>query len=149
MAPVSFYPQNDYYRHHYAGRHHQLGGDVFAGTRYQRGYGLGALISGLFKSIVPMIGRNVVPLLKSGAKAIGKHAIKAGSNVIQDALKGQSLKSSLRKRAGEELGNLVGSAVKKVSSDKANTVNRRSANKTKSKKKKKPATSRRQRDIFD
>jgi hypothetical protein len=49
-----------------------------ASFRVQRGNGLGSFFRGLF--------RFVKPLLHSGAKALGKEALKTGSNIIKDVL---------------------------------------------------------------
>lgn len=70
---------------------------VFAGERYQRGHGLG----GLFR----IVARLAAPALKQvGRKAIrsvGKHALKAGTDVLSDVIKGRSLKQSVKARAKE------------------------------------------------
>jgi len=49
-----------------------------ASFRVQRGNGIGSFFRGLF--------RFVKPLLYSGAKAVGKEALKTGSNIITDML---------------------------------------------------------------
>jgi hypothetical protein len=46
---------------------------VFAGRRYQRGHGLGSIFGGLFKA--------AMPLLKKGAKTLGREALKTGLNI--------------------------------------------------------------------
>jgi hypothetical protein len=46
--------------------------------RVQRGNGIGSFFRGLF--------RFVKPLLYSGARAVGKEALKTGSNIITDTL---------------------------------------------------------------
>jgi hypothetical protein len=46
---------------------------VYVGTRYQRGHGLGSIFGSLFKS--------AVPLLKRGAKTLGREALKTGLNL--------------------------------------------------------------------
>ena len=50
----------------------------FQGTRYQRGAGLGSMFSGLLRA--------VAPLLKSGAKKIGKTLLKKGMNIASNFL---------------------------------------------------------------
>ena len=57
---------------------------VFRGARMQRGYGLGGMLKGLFKS--------AVPLLKQGGKVIGKNALQSGLNIAQNVMKGDNLK---------------------------------------------------------
>ena len=65
----------------------------------QKGYGLGGLFRGLMKS--------VVPLFKSGAKALGKRALSTGLNVAQDVLGGQSFGESAKKRMKETGRNML------------------------------------------
>ena len=48
----------------------------------QRGYGLGGILSGLFRSALPILTR--------GAKTIGKQALQTGLQMANDALKGQN-----------------------------------------------------------
>lgn len=64
---------------------------VFAGAAFQRGHGLGSLFGGL--------ARMAMPLLKSGAKTLGREALKAGMHVAGDVMAGQNVKSSLKRHA--------------------------------------------------
>lgn len=50
----------------------------FAGSRYQRGHGLGSFLKGLIKTSAP--------LLKKGAVSIGKQALKTGLSMAQNYL---------------------------------------------------------------
>ena len=79
----------------------QVGGalPVFVGGRVQRGHGLGSLFGGLIRS--------AVPLIKSGAIALWKRALKTGLNVAGDVLSGQSLKNSAKRRVKEAGKDLV------------------------------------------
>ena len=65
---------------------------VYGGIKFQRGYGLGNVLGSLVRS--------AVPLLKQGAKAVGKRALKAGLNIAQDALtsKTRVVKRRVKKR---------------------------------------------------
>ena len=76
---------HNYYLHQ-AGK----GYPVYAGRRFQRGHGLGSIIGSLFKS--------AVPLLKKGAKVLGKEALKTGLNVAHDALQGENVVQSFKKQ---------------------------------------------------
>ena len=60
---------------HYLRQQH--GGNIvgFRGARIQRGYGIG----GIFKSLA----RIAIPLFKRGAKAVGKRALQAATEVGQ------------------------------------------------------------------
>ena len=70
---------NDYYAR-------QAGGALpyFVGARYQPGHGLGSLFGGLLRSAMPVI--------KRGAVALGRGALKTGVRISDDVLSGQSLK---------------------------------------------------------
>lgn len=63
---------------------------VFQGSRGQRGHGLGSMLSGLFRSAVPMI--------KRGLATFGKHALKTGLEIAGDVAEGKSFKDSARER---------------------------------------------------
>ena len=80
----------------------QVGGgrgglEVYRGTRYQRGAGIGGVIKGLLK-----LG---LPIFKKAATSLGKHVlstgVKVGGRVASDVLKGKSVKQSLKRRALE------------------------------------------------
>jgi len=63
---------------------------VFQGSRGQRGHGLGSMLSGLFRSAVPMI--------KRGLATFGKHALKTGLEIASDVADGSSFKDSAKAR---------------------------------------------------
>ena len=56
--------------------------------RGQKGHGLGSMLSGLFRSAVPM--------LKRGLATFGKHALKTGLEIADDVAAGKSFKDSAR-----------------------------------------------------
>ena len=76
---------NDYYAR-------QAGGALpyFAGAQYQRGHGLGSLFGGLLRS--------AMPLIKRGAVALGKGALKTGVRIAGDVLSGQNIKTAAKQR---------------------------------------------------
>lgn len=79
-------------------------GDVFRGSRMQRGHGIGGLFKGLFKSVKPLLKsgmKTVAPILKKGARAVGKQAFDSGMNLASDLLEGRNIKTAVRKRAIE------------------------------------------------
>lgn len=86
----------------------QRGGIIigFKGDPYQRGAGLGNILKGLF--------RMILPIAKKAGKAIGIGALEAGSNVAADVLKGRNLKKSLKKHGGEAAGKLVKKGAKRI-----------------------------------
>ena len=65
------------------------GMNVCQGARGQRGHGLGSVLSGLFRSALPMI------------KNFGKQALKTSINVTTDVVEGNSFKDSLRKHISD------------------------------------------------
>src|SRR6188768_2444780 len=66
------------------------GMSVFQGYQGQRGHGLGSMLSGLFRSAVPM--------LKRGLATFGKHALKTGLEIAGDVADGSSFKDSAKAR---------------------------------------------------
>ena len=66
---------------------------VFSGARVQRGHGLCSLFGGLFRS--------AATLIKRGATALGKKALRTGLHVADDMLSGQNVKESAKRRAKE------------------------------------------------
>lgn len=89
---------HDYYLHQ-AGR----GYPVYVGTRYQRGHGLGSIFGSLFKS--------AVPLLKRGAKTLGREALKTGLNIAEDVVAGKNLKQAAKSRLKSTGQNLLQKAI--------------------------------------
>ena len=64
---------------------------VFAGARYQRGHGLGSILSGLFRRII-------IPFFRANGRTIASKAIKTGLEVADDVAQGKSLKESAKRR---------------------------------------------------
>lgn len=87
---------NNYDRYYMA----QAGNGIahYKGIPNMRGHGIGQLLSGLFRSVFPMF--------KSGARALGREAIRTGSNVVSDLLQDKPLKQSLKTRLREGGTNL-------------------------------------------
>ena len=90
----------------------QIGGgdvrNVFAGSTFQRGLGVGAWLSGLF--------RRILPYVTSGAKALGKETLRAGIKVVDDVVNsGVNFKEAVKSRAKESGRNLKRKAADKVS----------------------------------
>lgn len=68
---------------------------VFAGSRGQRGHGLGSILGGLFRSALPMI--------KRGLAVFGKHALKTGLEIANDVVEGESIRNSAKRRVPESI----------------------------------------------
>ena len=81
----------------------QVGLPVFVGGRSYRGHGLGSLLAG--------IGRAVVPLLKRGGKALLKEGARTGLQVVSDVASGQRVGASLKRRSAQAGKRLLHDAV--------------------------------------
>ena len=91
--------QADRYVRYYLDQQQGYGMPVFVGSLWQRGYGwqVGFGLGGLFKSVA----RAALPMVKSGAKALGNIALNAGANVLGDVVSGRDLKESLKTHGKE------------------------------------------------
>ncbi|KAK3920749.1 Poly(U)-specific endoribonuclease-C [Frankliniella fusca] len=83
------------------------GGQYYAGSSYQKGHGIGSWLGGLF--------RTVLPLLKSGATAVGREAARAGAHVLADVASGDPFADSAKRHAGEAVQNLKRKAASAMS----------------------------------
>lgn len=91
MADIDLY--TDYYMN-------QIGtgiGSVYAGPAYQKGYGVGSFLGGLF--------RTVYPLLAKGTKAIGSEIFKSGVGLLSDLTR-EDPDEAFKKRGKEIIQNL-------------------------------------------
>ena len=71
---------------------------VFRGSPWQLGHGqMGYGLGGLFRSVA----RTVMPMVKSGAKALGNIALNSGANFIGDVLAGKNVKEAAKARTRE------------------------------------------------
>ena len=86
------------YEHYYT---QQVGNGlpVFSGPRNQRGYGLGGILGGLFRS--------AMPLLKKGVSSLGREALSTGVSIAKDALEGINIKTAAKTRLGQAGRNLT------------------------------------------
>ena len=81
----------------------------FRGSQYQRGSGIGSLLGGLFRSILP-IAKNV-------GKTVGKQALRTATEVASDALSGRDVGEALEERAKTGAKKLLRKGVKKLDSN--------------------------------
>lgn len=81
---------------------------VFVGSPYQRGHGIGSFLGGLFRKILPYLSR--------GARVVGKEALRAGMNVIEDVENNTPMKEALKTRLKESGVNLKRKAEEKINS---------------------------------
>ena len=89
---------------------------VFAGSRMQRGHGLGSIFSGLFKA--------ATPLLKRGAKALGKQALSTGMELANDLLEGRNFKTAAKSRLKKAGSSLMKDAVHSIKKPPGKRVKR-------------------------
>ena len=68
---------------------------VFAGPGNQRGYGLGGMLAGLFRTAVPFLKRGALNL----AKTAGREALTTGAEILEDVAAGQNIKRAAATRA--------------------------------------------------
>lgn len=93
---------------------------VFAGARIQKGHGIGSILGGLARMVMPL-AKQVLPIVK-------KQALRTGARVVGDLIQGRSLKSAAKKRAfqaGQEaVHQLVGGNPKQRRSNSRHVVGR-------------------------
>ena len=75
----------------------------YSGAQYQHGHVLG--------SIFASTGRAVLPLVKSGAKAVGREVFKSGTRFASDVSAGESVERVAIRRAKQARSNLLNKAV--------------------------------------
>lgn len=86
--------QKSLYQDYYV---NQAGGElpVFQGSRGQRGHGFGSVLSGLFRSAMPML------------KRIGKQALTTGAHIASDMLGGKKFDESARMRVRQGINSFL------------------------------------------
>ena len=87
-----------------------LGGSLpgFQGARMQRGFGLGSLFRGFY--------RTALPFAKTGGRLLGTKLLDTGADIMKDVAKGRNLRKSVVKR--EKQGGL--DLLNKVKTQKGN-----------------------------
>lgn len=73
-------------------------GEFYSGPIYQRGYGIGSFLGGLFKS--------VLPILKRGGVTVGREVLKNGTNFLNDVQNNIKPQTAMKNRARETVENL-------------------------------------------
>ena len=87
---------NPYVRYYLDQQGHGM--PVFGGSPWQLGHGqMGYGLVGLFRSVA----RTVMPMVKSGAKALENIALNSGANFIGDVLAGKNVKGAAKARTRE------------------------------------------------
>lgn len=90
--------EHDLYTEYYLTQAGSGFSNIYAGPSYQRGYGIGSFLGGLF--------RTVYPLLKKGTVALGSELIKTGASCLGDISRSEDPKEVLKKRGKEAVNNL-------------------------------------------
>lgn len=89
---------HDIYTEYYLNQAGSGFSNVYAGPAYQRGYGVGSFLGGLFRSLYP--------LLKKGSVALGSELLKAGASCISDMSHNGDPQEVFKKRGKETVQNL-------------------------------------------
>lgn len=140
MPRVPYVCNPHLYREHY-GR----GLATFQGDVMQDGYGLGNIIGGLFRSIIPLATKHVLPIIKTVASAAGKTLLRRGANIAKDViLERKGLKSSVKHHGKRTLQDILSSVGKEVNRSQKGSGRRGGPCKKKRRLGRKPKTS----DIF-
>ena len=115
---VGFVRDPRYYENYYLNQM-EGGLPVFHGARHQRGFGVGRRIqrgSGFFRGIVSGIFPSAFPILKEGAKTVGKQLISSGAKVINDVMDGRNIKNAAQEHFRNAGESLLTTGVRKVHS---------------------------------
>ena len=102
MPKIKYIPNADLYNQYYVGR-----GDnqIYRGSIIQRGYGIGGLISSLFRSglpllkniVMPMLKRSAVSTLKNVGKKVAENVLRSGTNSVINAITKTNTKKRKKK----------------------------------------------------
>ena len=118
---VHYDPQSSstFYRNYYA-QQKGNGLSVFRGATVQRGRGIGSFFSKMM--------RGAMPLLKSGAKAVGKQLLNTGASIANDLIDGQDLKTSATKNFSTGGKKLLNDLTKVFGNDYKRSATKRKRN---------------------
>lgn len=90
--------EHDVYTDYYLNQAGSGFGNIYTGPTYQRGYGIGSFLGGLFRA--------VFPLLKKGSVALGSELLKTGASCITDLSRCEDPREVYKKRGREAVQNL-------------------------------------------
>ena len=105
---------NNPYVRYYLDQQQGCGMPVFRGSPWQAGYGqqTGYGLGSLFRSVA----RTVMPMVKSGAKALGNIALRSGADFMSDVLAGRNVKEAAKARTVEAANVAKRKAINKLRS---------------------------------
>lgn len=112
----------------------------YSGTPYMKGYGLGGILSGVLRSVVPMF--------KSAGKTLLREGLKTGTNILTDALDGRNIKESASQRLSQSAKQLTRRAADKLTKTLNKSSSSRGVNRKRKTKKTQKHPVKRKRDIF-
>ena len=127
-------------------------------TSMRKGKGVGSFLKGVYRSVLPLVKRGN----RAVGKAVGKEALRAGVNILDDIIHEKPFKESFRNNIGESGKNLKRKAEEKLdnlisrsgyktkrrvrkqqSSTNSDTVNTKNINRSEVKTRKKPCKNKR------
>lgn len=112
----------------------------YTGVPYMKGYGLGGILSGVLRSVVPMF--------KSAGKAILREGLKTGTGILSDTLEGKNIKEAASQRLSQSAKHLT----QRATNNLVNRLNKTASGRVNRKRKKTTKTKnhhiKRKRDIF-
>lgn len=81
-------------------------GTIYRGSVTQKGRGIGSFLSGLFRS--------VLPILRRGAHTVGREALRTGAHILGDIAENKPIGPSVRSRISNAGDNLKRKAEHKI-----------------------------------
>ena len=104
------------WENHFKAQVHQSG-HGFEGRRYQRGTGIGSILGGLFRTILPAAAKV--------GKAVGREALRTGASVASDALQGRDIRDSFEHHGRAAGSKLIRKGMKKLDRPKKSKKKRK------------------------
>lgn len=94
----------------------QSGGNfpVFQGYAVQRGRGLGSLLGGLMRTIIPMAKSALLPAAKSVGKSLVRHGARHAAKALKSVSRGQSLKSAVKQEVASAIADATQRGIQKA-----------------------------------
>ena len=78
----------------------------YIGALMQRGYGLGGIFQKFFKWVVPVFQQHALPAIESSAKTLGKETLMSLSNIAKDVVSGRNIKEATQQHVSSAIDNL-------------------------------------------
>ena len=128
-----------YYRRQ-AGRGREDIGSIYSTPPFvQRGHGLDSVLAGLFRTLIPILWSGAKSIGKETLKALGREALRTGTNIIRDIAKNPPTQTTdiISKHVADRTQNIINKlrgsgACKRKWPTSATARNTKRKNKTKS-----------------